>query len=583
MTSTHSSRFQQVIGFFLYVITLITPVHAESLTVRLHGISSDLQEQVLAYLAINNESVRDHPDPAQLPRLHAQASDQIKTALQAFGYYKTSVHGELTKTEEGWEANYQIDPGEAIHINSLDVVVNGEAQQDDIFKKLLANFPLKPGQDLNHAQYELARDALLRTAVSRGYLDARLSVHDVTVNLQAYTADVALHLESGRRYRFGAVTFAKSDMNDSLLQRYVNFKQGEYYSPIDVLKLQTSLGDSGYFQRVEVRPDKEHVSDDQIPIDVDVKSRLPHQWRFGIGYATDTGARTTVSHTNLWNAEGDKLQSDLLLSEKLRRISAAYTIPQQDPITQQLGFGWRYSNEITASRDSHITGVNVTYSSMWHDWRRTYSLYLDRELYIIADQPEQTQQALYPLISLDRVSADDRLRTRNGSRIHIDVRGAREEAFSDTNFAQLRVGLKWIRSLGQHGRFITRGDFGTTNVAFLDKLPASQRFFAGGDNSVRGFGYEELGPKDASGAVVGGKHLMVGSIELEHSLSANWSAATFYDIGNAVDSFKDQLARGAGVGVRWNSPVGPVRFDFAWALSKPQDRFRLHVVIGPDL
>jgi translocation and assembly module TamA len=334
---------------------------------------------------------------------------------------------------------------------------------------------------------------------------------------------------------------------------------------------------------VEVRPDRDNVTDDRIPIYVDVTSRLPRQWRFGLGYATDTGARTTVRHTNLLNAEGHKLQSDLLLSEKLRRVSMAYTIPQQDPITQQLGFGWRYSNEITDSRDSHITGVNVTYSSMWQEWRRTYSLFLDREAYVIADQPEQTQQALYPLISLDRVTADDRLRTRNGSRVHVDVRGAREEAFSDTNYAQLRVGLKWIRGLGQAGRMVVRGDFGTTNVAFLDKLPASQRFFAGGDNSVRGYAYEELGPTDASGAVVGAKHLMVGSLELDHKISANWSAATFYDIGNAVDSFNDHLARGAGVGMRWNSPMGPVRFDFAWALSKPQDRFRLHIVIGPDL
>jgi translocation and assembly module TamA len=182
-----------------------------------------------------------------------------------------------------------------------------------------------------------------------------------------------------------------------------------------------------------------------------------------------------------------------------------------------------------------------------------------------------------------KVKADDRLNTRRGYRIYSEIRGANENLLSDTNYGQLRLGLKWIRGISDNTRLLLRGDFGTTNVAYLDKLPASQRFFAGGDNSVRGYAYEELGPTNELGEVIGGKNLIVGSVELEQRIAGNWSGAIFYDVGNAINSFGDELFAGAGFGVRWQSPVGPIRFDFAWALDKEQDQFRLHVVIGPDL
>jgi translocation and assembly module TamA len=127
---------------------------------------------------------------------------------------------------------------------------------------------------------------------------------------------------------------------------------------------------------------------------------------------------------------------------------------------------------------------------------------------------------------------------------------------------------------------------GATAIDDILELPGSKRFYAGGDTSIRGYGYEELGPLNSLGQVIGGKYLLVGSVELDHKLSDKWSVAAFYDTGNALNDFEnlsDKIAEGAGVGVRWLSPVGPVRVDFAWALTDPYTGFRLHLVIGPDL
>jgi translocation and assembly module TamA len=130
---------------------------------------------------------------------------------------------------------------------------------------------------------------------------------------------------------------------------------------------------------------------------------------------------------------------------------------------------------------------------------------------------------------------------------------------------------------------LARGTLGTTIVDQFATLPASVRFFTGGSTTVRGYSYNSLGPKDANGEVVGGKYLLVGSLEFEHKFTPRWAWAVFYDIGNAIDDFNDPLKEGAGGGIRWQSPVGPVRLDVGFALSENTRPWEIHFNIGPDL
>jgi translocation and assembly module TamA len=111
------------------------------------------------------------------------------------------------------------------------------------------------------------------------------------------------------------------------------------------------------------------------------------------------------------------------------------------------------------------------------------------------------------------------------------------------------------------------------------------RFFAGGDTSVRGYAYKSLGPTDPFGNVVGGENLLVGSIELDQLIADNWALAAFIDSGNAYDELKEfDTATGVGVGIRWFSPLGPIRFDVAVPLEQgAPDDYRIHITLGPDL
>jgi translocation and assembly module TamA len=117
----------------------------------------------------------------------------------------------------------------------------------------------------------------------------------------------------------------------------------------------------------------------------------------------------------------------------------------------------------------------------------------------------------------------------------------------------------------------------------FSELPSSMRFYAGGDQSVRGYSYNSLGPKDVNGEVIGGPNLLVGSLEYEYQILEKWSLAAFYDVGNAMDGFDGPYFSGAGIGAHWKSPIGLIRLDVAVALT-PEDRhLQLHVIIGPDL
>ena len=569
----------------LILLGLAVPrlVWSLELIVNIRGLDDTLKKHVQDYLDIYRAQNNAELTLARLQRHHNKAEDQIRTALQVYGYYKPVIHSELVEEQAKWIANYDIQAGSAVTIDKLDIQISGAGKDDTELHELVNQFPLHTGQAVDHTAYDQARNLLLRAAIEQGYLDASMTRRELLIDLPHYHASVILHLETGKRYSFGPVTFYQDVMNDEFIARYIHFKEGDVYSPAKLLRLQRDLSDSGYYQSVEVRPQRDAAVVDHVPIEVRLTARKPRQWSFGLGYATDTGARGSINHTRIVNKDGHKFDGRVLVSEKKDNFILAYTIPLQDPVTDQLGMSVRYVDEITDSRDSQIAGTTVSHTTNWGDWQRVISLNYERETYIIGEEPEETKRILFPALSITKVVADDRLNTRRGYRIYSEIRGANENLFSDTNYGQLRLGLKWVRGIGDDTRVLLRGDFGTTNVAYLDKLPASQRFFAGGDNSVRGYAYEELGPKNDLGEVIGGKQLMVGSVELERRIAGNWSGAVFYDIGNAINSFGDELYAGAGFGVRWHSPVGPIRFDFAWALDKTEDQFRLHVVIGPDL
>ncbi len=555
-----------------------------NVSIEIEGLSAELEQNVRLFLSI--EQQREHAllNDRRLRRLHQKAQDEINLALQPFGYYRPLITSSLARDDDGsWRARYIIDPGPAMLIEQFQMTVNPGLREDEIFAEYIDQLSLQSGDRLVHADYESIKSRLLRLAVERGYFDARFRQSRIEVDLQAYQANIIIDFDAGVRYRFGALNIPRSVIKPELLQRFIDFETGQPYHFDQLIRLRQALNDSDFFQTVQVSPGEPDSESQQVPIDIILTRRKPNRYTLGLGYGTDTGARAGLGWQKpLVNTSGHSLRTDLKVSEIENSLSVEYAIPVLDPRRDRLVLSAGLVDEETDTSSSRVDTVGGSLNRGRGKWRETLSLEYQREDFTVADTRDSTT-LLIPGASWSRIWGGNQIFTLDGIRLDLAVQGAREQWLSDLSFVQLQGGIKLIQKLSASNRLIARGRLGSTWTEEFDELPSSVRFFAGGAQSVRGYAYESLGPEDENGEIEGGRHLAVGSIEFDHALRGNWGVALFYDVGNAINNRDDELEHGAGFGLRWKSPIGPVRFDLASAISRDGDPWRLHINIGPDL
>jgi translocation and assembly module TamA len=581
---TLRARPLPVCALVLLLILAATPAAAGvALRITIEGVGGALRSNVLGYLAIEQNRTQPGLTDAQVALLHRRAPDEIRAALEPFGYYRASVESTLERDAQGgWHARYLIDPGEAIAVAKVAVELQGGAADDPAFARLLRELPVREGRPLRHADYDRTRDALVRLATERGYLDARLTRRELRVDLDAYVAEVHLTLDSGRRYRFGPVRFDQQELDDDLLRGYLPFATGDPYDGGKVLELQGALVGSDYFTEVRVVPRVGEPVDDTIPVDVTLVPRRSQRYTFGVGYGTDTGMRGRVGWD--WrpvNRHGHALAAGVELAEQRNSGVVRYSIPVRDPRTDKLDFTATLREEESETTDSQIAQVGTALTLGRGRWQQILSLNYKHEESAIGSERQEVDLVI-PGVNWIYRHADDLLRVQRGYRLEIDLHGGSELLGSDVSFGQLTLAGKHIASPWTKGRLIARWEVGTTWTDDFDDLPASERYFAGGDESIRGYDWRTQGPVNDAGEVIGGPYLAIGSLEVEHYFGSNWGLALFVDAGNAFDDQFDDPVVGAGIGLRWKTPIGAVRIDVAQAVSEG-NTWRLHLQIGPEL
>lgn len=584
------TKFMKILLLAVCLVCSSTVPAAETVEVDIDGVEGPALDNVRKFLGIEQQKSDPDLNEARIRRLHRNASGEIRQALEPFGYYEPSIRAEMTQQNGVWQARYHIDPGIPVVVVNIDIRLTGEGEKDEEFQKLVTDFPLRKGDVLEHGRYESGKRAFQALAAERGYLNAHLPRHEIKVYLEQHAADITLHFDTGPHYRFGKISFIqpsdpeKSRYTPELLARYSPFKQGDPYSTGRLFELQNALSDSDYFAGVEVKTRRDQIKDFEVPVEVTLEPRNKHRYLAGVGYGTDTGIRGTLGWENRHVTDsGHRLRADLRLSEIKSNFIARYRIPTRNPRTDRIEFisSWLYNNPVTSKSETLLVGASHTVFR-GSGWLETVYLNYQMENFTVGNQSGQSNMLL-PGISWSRVDADSRIYTRHGTRLLLDIKGTDPLLGSNTQFIQVRAQGKIIRPLGENGRVILRGDAGVSRVGDFAKLPASLRFFTGGDQTVRGYGYNTLGPRDGSGKVIGGEQLLVGSAEYEYSVTEKWSGAIFFDAGNALDDWRQKLKQGTGAGVRWKTPIGLIRVDLAWALSEPGNPWKFHLVIGPDL
>ncbi len=566
---------------------LAAPLHADKVKVEVtvHGdnLRRELKNNVLSSLSLEKEN-DGKLTPERIRKLYAQAPDEISDALQPFGYFKPQVRPELSQNGTTWTATFDIDAGPPIKIASVDLRITGAGADDPGFQSLASHFPVRQGEVFLSPTYEGAKKRLTDLAAEDGYLDAAFQENQVRVDLVRYQADVVLHYDTGPRYLFGPVYFHQNVLDGGLLTGYINFTPGEPLDVNKVLQLQNALADSTYWSRVEVVTRKDQAQGLEVPIEVHLVPAKPLRFSGGVGYGTDTGPRVKAA----WdfrriNSLGHRAHVEANVSQIEQSLLTSYQIPGAYPRTDTLSYNLGYDRQHTSTLESMAGLVGSQYTFLRRGWNQTYALNFERESYKVG-LDHGTSDLLVPSAGLERVQANDRIDTTNGFRTRLTLQGTEKNPLSDVSFVQGLIDSKVIRTLFPRNRLIGRLQLGYTQTDSFRQLPPRFRFFAGGDQSVRGYRYQSLGPKDEAGNVIGGPALIVASLEYEYRFLPKWGAAVFYDTGNALPRFTTgELARGAGFGVRWISPIGPVRADAAYALSDPRHPIVFHLNIGPDL
>ncbi len=581
----------------LCLLTVRVAVAQPSIELDISGVKGRLLDNVRAHLSlaryvrngltlplIGGKGPPELPSADEIRGMQRRADGEIHAALQPYGYYDPVIESSLEQQDEHWIAHYRIDPGEPVKIDALDITVTGAGQGEPAVSAQLARVPLHIGNRLIHPDYDKFRAALLRAALDAGYLDARYVKSELKVYPAGHRAVVILHLDTGPRYYFGPVTIEQDILAPDFVNRYVTFHQGDPFDTDKLLKLQLALGDSGYFDQVELDPRREQAQDSQVPVVVHTVPAAHTRYKLGLGYGTDNGPRLSLGADFLRiNRHGHGLNSSLRLSPVEQTAALNYTIPIRNLVSDRLVIGGTADNSTDVANGgnsrSYRFGVsqNVSLGSVQ---RKLYVNFL-RESFVLGSEHD-TVDFLIPGASLSQLKSDNVLFPRRGYSWNVDLHGA-PGAISATRFVRADATLRGVYPVGRHARLIGRTELGATTVEDFSNLPATQRFFAGGDQSVRGYDYQTLAPIDSTGAVVGGRYLAVASLELDYLFAGNFGAAVFVDTGNAGDHFLPQPKTGAGIGFRWRSPVGMLRIDLAHPFDDPDNSYRIHISIGPDL
>ncbi|MGQ0503021.1 MAG: autotransporter assembly complex protein TamA [Panacagrimonas sp.] len=516
-------------------------------------------------------------DEARIQRLHRQAEADIREALQPFGYYSPRIISKLTQDGPDWTARYTVNAGPPTLLGEITVKFEGEGASFEPLTDRLRHVPLKTGERLMHAEYESVKKRMSDAALANGFLDAKWAASELRVNPQTRLADVNLRLETGPRFYFGEVTVQQEGLDADVIQRYVHIQPGEPFDPQALLALQFRLSDLGYFQSVQIDPQRAQAdATRRVPILVTTTPRARSKYDFGMGYGTDTGARLSVgSDWRRLNHRGHTLTADFRLSEIKNTVGTTYLVPLGEEPGENLGL---YTSAESQKLDAGDTLKYLIGSALNRSpgnlQQRYYLEYLHEESNF--GDAFTTADLLTPGLSLSHSISDDPIYTRRGLYLFGDVHGAAKNVLSNATFAQTRLIARAHYPLTHRIRLIGRAELGYSLVDQFDELPASQRFFAGGDQSVRGYSYQSIGPKDKDGNVVGGRYLSVFSIESECRVWNNWGAAVFMDAGGADDNPGPRLFKGVGVGLRYRAPIGSLQLDLAHPMDGDESGIRLH-------
>ncbi|QIZ76087.1 autotransporter assembly complex protein TamA [Ferrimonas lipolytica] len=560
----------------------------EFLVIEVNGVKGALAENIDAHLKNLPES------SAERATFLFSYQEDIQQAMQALGYYRGQIDASLNRDVSPWQLSLQITPGEPMRYRKVSIQIRGAAKSDPAFKLRLKRAKIAKGDVVHHGKYETLKSDLVSLGLIRGYFDGSMVTQRIAIDRDKYQAELVLVYDSNQRYTFGEVNFAPFDLEDDLLFSMVQFKPNEPYHNDQVSDFTGTLLSSGYFKEVKVFPQPQRSKGGQIPIDVELSPSPSHSFELGAGYSTDTEGRVSITwRTPQVNRYGHSQETRLEISKVNPELSFEYRIPLDHPLNDILQLGSSFGKEEFGDLESQQTQLSISRKTvLGGGWTRRYFIRYLNESW---DQAgiSTTSDYLLPGISFNKTTRrGPTLDPSSGFRqLYTIEHGSPIDSDAEAT-TRLRGQWRFVASPFDRQRFTSRLDLGYNNVSdeSVQQLAPSLRFFAGGDQTVRGYSYQSLAPtittEDGTKKVVGGRYLATASVEYQYYLSDKWRAATFLDGGSAFNESHQKdidWAGSVGLGIHWISPIGPLRLDLGYGFTEDDPPYRLHITIGAEL
>ncbi|WP_261642439.1 autotransporter assembly complex protein TamA [Erwinia mallotivora] len=573
--------------YCLFCLIAAAPL-AQAANVRLQvtGLSGELQKNVRARLStISSDEVSSDG------RFRARVSEAIKEGLKALGYYEPEIAFQLQPPPLGGKRPVllaRVKPGEPVILADETVIFRGGASKDPDYLALRSTGRSKIGKVLNHGDYDSFKSSLSNMALRKGYFDADYSKSQLGVSVERRQAFWDIDYNSGDRYRFGDVTFEGSQIREEYLQNLVPFKKGDYYSSRDLAELNRRLSASGWFNSVVVAPQFDQGRKSKIlPLHGVVSPRTENTIETGVGYSTDVGPRFKATWKRPWvNSYGHSFTTSANISAPEQQLDFSYKIPLlKAPIEQYyLLQGGLKRTDLNDTKADSSTLAASRYWESTSGWQRAVNLRWSLDHFTQANVTNTTM-LIYPGVSINRTRSRGGLMPDWGDSQRYSLDVSDTSWGSDIDFAVVQAQNVWIRTLAEKHRFVMRGNLGWIETNDFDRVPPDLRFFAGGDRSIRGYKYKGISPRDDDGKLTGASKLATGSLEYQYNVTGKWWGAVFVDSGEAVNDIKQSnFKTGAGFGVRWQSPVGPIKLDIARPIGDDENRdIQFYIGLGPEL
>ena len=508
----------------------------------------------------------------------------VDKALRAKGYYNTQyqfIYMPRANKKPLLTLNVELD-SQKVKIDETDVRLSGEASKDEDFTKLVDSVP-KKGTDLNHEQYDGFKSNIESLAFKKGYFDGNWLYHRLEIYPKDHSADWRLGYESGVRYRYGEIRFTDNQIKEEYLRNILTVESGEAYDANDLSKITSDYSSSNWFSSVLVEP---HLNEEEKTVDLNVlfQPKKKNDVEVGIGFATDVGPRFQLNWKKPWiNSRGHNIESRTYISAPEQRFEFGYNIPlREDPLHYYYQFSGSLENE--DQNDTKSTAATIGFQRFWtHEtgWSFSAGVKARYDSFTQADESHRTL-LVYPTASLNRTRSDGNRFPLWGDSQRLTVNWGTKAFASDVNFYSWKASSTWVRTYFDHHRFFLRGEVGHIHSKNFHRIPPALRYFAGGDMSIRGFGYKDISPRDPkNGKLIGGSHLATATAEYQYQIYPDWWAALFYDTGLASNKFEAKdLHSGAGIGVRWASPIGAIKLDLATPVRSPNNEKGVQFYIG---